>query len=89
VQERPYTVAANIGPTDWLPAVGLEPDQPPVAVQAVAPVVLQESVTFPPDGMDDGVASRLIAGGGADTVTIDERESVPPIPEQESSYVAV
>jgi hypothetical protein len=61
---------------------------PPLAVQEVAPVVIQDSAAAPPAVMVGGVAvkaTKVGAAGGALTVTLTEAGvPTPPVPEQVS-----
>lgn len=76
-----------MGPTTSLPVVPRPPDHPPVAVQAVTPVLLHDSVLVPFATTDCGTASsRRLTGC---TVIVALRAMEPPAPVQVSVYVAV
>lgn len=78
-------------PVDWLPLVALLPLQSPLAVQAVALVVVQLSVAEPPCVTAEGVAVRFSVGSGvgAVTVTVTSLEADPPAPLQVNVNVVV
>jgi len=48
LQVSSYSVVFVSGPVDQVPLVALAPDQPPEALQAVAPTDVQVSVELPP-----------------------------------------
>jgi hypothetical protein len=68
LQASAYVVAAEIGPTCWVPEVAREPLHPFEAVQVVAFVEDQLSVTVPPGptvfGVADSVTVGVATGGG-------------------------
>ena len=68
----------------WLPAVALEPLQPPDAVHEVALVEFQVNVLLPPLATLVGDADRLTVGAGVGFVTVTEAVAcaVPPAPVQ-------
>ena len=70
-------------------AVGFDPLQPPLPVQAVALVVLHVKVVVPPDVTTVGAALKEIVGGTDDTVTVDIAELEPPAPLHPSVKVEV
>ena len=69
---------------DSWPAVAFDPDQSPNALQLLASVDDQFSVTLPPRVTLDGLAVRLtvgaIAAGGALTVTVTLSLALTPAP---------
>jgi hypothetical protein len=67
-------------PVDEVPLVGLEPDQAPDAVQAVALVDDQVSVDAAPLFIVLGAADSVIAGAGLVTDTVADCVAVPPVP---------
>lgn len=67
-------------PVDEVPLVGLEPDQAPDAVQAVALVDDQVSVEAAPLFTVLGAADSVIAGAGLVTDTVADCVAVPPVP---------
>ena len=58
-----------VGPTGCVPLGGLDPLQPPEAVQEAALTVVQLSVLEPPLEMVVGLALKVTVGPGA-TVTV-------------------
>ena len=67
-----------------LPFVGSFPDQPPDAVQLVALLEDQLSVAEPPLLMLAGLALRLTAGAGVETLIVTDWPVLPPEPAQVS-----
>ncbi len=67
-----------------LPFVGSLPDQPPDAVHAVALLEDQFSVADPPLLTVAGLALRLTAGAGVETLTVTDWLVLPPEPLQVS-----
>ena len=69
VHDRVNVELAVKGPTLALPDNGLVPAQPlspPLAVQAVAPLVVQFKVEVPPEATVAGDAVRFTVGAGVD-----------------------
>lgn len=54
------------------------PDQPPLAVQAVAPVEDQVKTLLPPAVIEVGLAVKVTVGGAAVTVIVADCDEVPP-----------
>ncbi len=73
-------------PVDCEPLVALLPVQAPEAVLLVAFVLLHVSIELLPLETAVGFAVRLTVGAGlaADTVTVVDRELLPPVPVQDS-----
>ena len=71
-------------PVPALPFVGSVPDQPPDAVQPVALLEDQLSTADPPLFTVAGLALRLTAGAGAETLTVTDCAALPPGPVQVS-----
>jgi len=71
-------------PVPALPFVGSVPDQPPDAVQPVALLEDQLSTADPPLLTVAGLALRLTAGAGAETLTVTDCAALPPGPVQVS-----
>ena len=67
-----------------LPLVGSLPDQPPEAVQLLALLEDQLSVADPPLLTAAGLALRLTAGAGVETLTVTDWLALPPGPLQVS-----
>lgn len=74
---------------DCDPLAALVPDQAPEAVQAVALVADQVSVELPPLATVLGFAAKVTVGVGEVTETVADCETLPPLPVQESPYVAL
>ena len=55
-----------MGDVDSVPLVAFVPVQPPEAVHDVASVLLQVSVTVPPDVIEFGEADRVTVGDGVE-----------------------
>jgi hypothetical protein len=70
------------------PLVARAPLHPPLAVQAVAPLLDQARVAAPPAATVAGVALSVTLGA-AGTVTVADRDTVPPVPVHVSVYVVV
>jgi hypothetical protein len=68
-------------PVDCVPDTAFGPDQPPVAVQAVAFVADQCSVALLPVVTVLGVAVKVTLGAGVFTATEADCDAVPPLPE--------
>ena len=66
------------------PFTGSLPLQPPDALQAVAFVEDQVSVAVPPFDTVVGAAVKMTVGAGLATVTVADREVLPPAPLQVS-----
>jgi hypothetical protein len=64
------------------PLVGIEPVQPPDAVQVLAFVEDQVSVELPPRATLPGLALNDTLGTPADAVTVAVCDVVPPLPVQ-------
>ena len=81
VQVRVNPVCVAKGPTDWLPCVPFAPDQPPLAVHAVALLLVQLNVELPLSGTLSGFALRFTIGGGVEevTVTVTDWLAEPPV----------
>ncbi len=67
------------------PLSALAPDQPPLAVQAVALLLDHDRLEVRPDGMVLGVATKVTLGAPPVTVTVADCVAVPPIPRQLSA----
>ncbi len=61
------------------------PDQPPLAVQAVALLLDQDRLDVRPDWMVLGVAMKVTLGAPPATVTVADCVAVPPTPLQLSA----
>ena len=74
-----------------VPEVGFVPLHAPLAVHELASLDDQLRFALPPLGTLVGLALSVTAGAGdaADTVTVTERDVLPPAPEQLSEYVRV
>ena len=83
VQVRLNWVALRSAPVGSLPEVVLTPDQPPLAVHAVASVDDQFNVVGLPLVTLVGFAERVTVGPGGVTVTVAVALWVPPAPVQE------
>jgi hypothetical protein len=81
------------GPTAAEPLVARLPDQPPLAVQVLALLVLQVRDVVAPESTILLAALRLTtgagAGGAAETVTVLDRVTAPPLPLQVNEKVVV
>jgi hypothetical protein len=73
-------VFAVRAPVDSEPLVGMLPDQPPVAAQAVALVEDHDRVELPPLVTVAGLALRETVGAGVVTVTVADCAALPPVP---------
>ena len=83
VQLRVKMVVAASAPVEApLLLVGFDPLQPALAVQALALVVLQISMAALPAVTTVGLAVSVMVGAGAETVTVNDAEPVPPGPLQ-------
>jgi hypothetical protein len=78
VQAIVNEVVAENAETDSEPAVAFAPDQPPLAEQAVALVLLHDSVTDPPGARDIESAARDTVGEGVGTLVADPLSPPPP-----------
>lgn len=83
VHARVKVVDATKGPTDWLPVVAFDPAQPlrpPLPVQDVALLLVQDSVVLPLSTTEAGLALNVTVGAGVDeaTVMLTERAVLPP-----------
>ena len=76
-------------PDDWEPVMGLLPDHPPDATQAVAPAADHDSIDAWPELMVLGLAVTLIVGVEVTAVTVVVCVALPPAPEQVSSNSVV
>ena len=74
---------------DCDPLAALVPDQAPVAVHEVALVADQVSVELPPLATVLGLAAKVTVGVGEVTETVADCAALPPLPVQESPYVAL
>lgn len=72
-----------------MPLVAKLPDQPPEAVQAVAPVEDHVKVAEAPVVMLVGFALNVTLGGAAVTVTVADCDAEPPVPLQVSVNLVV
>lgn len=92
VQVNVY-VAGSLITSDSEPFTGLEPDQPPDAVQVLASVDDQLSVIVPPRESLVGLEVRLTVGAATTacglTVTVTLSITLPPSPMQVTAYVVV
>ncbi len=82
VQVRPKFWLAVSAPVDCEPLSALLPDQPPVAVQAVAWVDDQLKLALPPLVTVLGLTVKVTVGVGAVTVTVADCVALPPAPVQ-------
>ena len=91
VQLSVKVVATVKAAVPWLPAVVLEPLQPPDAVHDVALVEFQVSVLLPPLATLVGDADNVTVGAGVEAVTVTEvlPWPVPPAPVQLSVKVVL
>jgi len=80
VQVSVYCVAMVMAEVTWVPLVGSEPDQPPEAVHAVAPVELQVRFEVWPLATEEGLALSDTVGAFAVTVTVTDWDAEPPAP---------
>jgi hypothetical protein len=95
MQFRVYVVSAERTPVLCVPLTASVPDQPPEAVQAVAPVEVQVSTVLPPLGTMLGSALMVMvgavdpAGGAALTVIVADWVALPPAPVHVNIYFVV
>jgi len=88
LQVRVKVPGADRGPTDWLPDVAFEPDQPPEASHWSAFVDDQASVVVPPLLMTvSATLSETVGSGAGIAATLTEVVDVPPAPVQLSENV--
>jgi hypothetical protein len=73
---------ADSAPVDCVPLTALEPVQPPLAVQEVAPVADQLRVAAAPLVTVLGLLAKVTVGAGAVTDTVADCAAVPPAPVQ-------
>ena len=78
-------VVALSAPVLALPFVGLLPDQAPEAVQLLALLEDQLSIADPPLLTPVGLALKLTAGAGVETLTVTDWVALPPGPLQLSA----
>ena len=85
VQLKVKMVVAASVPVEVPPLlVGFDPLQPPLAVQALAFVVLQLSIATLPEVTTIGVEVSVMVGAGEETVTVNDAVPMPPRPLQSS-----
>jgi hypothetical protein len=84
VQLSEYVVSRVSGPTVAVPLAAFVPDQPPDAVQLVAPLPFHVSVVVPFSGTDFGEAASVTDTPEPWTVTVAVLVTVPPLPVQAS-----